>query len=194
MPTAVSPDEVKPFATAAAFERWLARNHAKSQGIWLRIYKKGAGKKTVTYAEALDVALCYGWIDGLKKSYDAESWIQRFTPRRARSVWSRINTGHAARLISAGRMQPAGLAQVEAAKRDGRWDSAYASPRDTTVPDDFLRALDRNKKAAATFETLSKANRFAIAYRLRDAKRPETRERRLKQFIEMLARGEKLYP
>jgi uncharacterized protein YdeI (YjbR/CyaY-like superfamily) len=186
--------EVIAFVSQNEFHEWLDKNHADSNGIWMRIYKKGSDEPTVTYAEALDEALCYGWIDGQKKSYDDASWIQKFTPRRPRSQWSKINTGHVERLTKEGRMKPAGIDQVKLAKKDGRWDKAYSSQRDMPVPDDFLAELDKNDKAKAFFESLNKANRYAIAYRLHDAKRPETRARRMTQFLDMMAKGEKLYP
>ena len=184
---------IKEFATAGRLEAWLAKHHARSDGIWLRMRKKGAAKTSVNYSDALDAALCYGWIDGQVKSLDAESYIQRFTPRRARSRWSKLNVDRIARLTKAGRMQPAGIAQVDAAKRDGRWDAAYAPPSERTVPDDFQKALNKNRKAKAFFATLDRRNIYAISYQLDDAKRPETRERRITQFVERLARGEKLY-
>jgi uncharacterized protein YdeI (YjbR/CyaY-like superfamily) len=172
----------------------LARKPAGSTGVWLRIYKKASGTASVTYAEALDVALCHGWIDSQKRPKDALSWLQRFGPRRARSGWSRINTRHAERLIEAGEMKPAGLREVEAAKADGRWQRAYDSPGAATVPADFLQELSRNKKAKAFFEGLNKANTYAIAYRLQTAKKPETREKRMKSILAMMARGEKFHP
>ena len=159
-------------------------------GIWLRIFKKDSGKATVTYAEALDQALCFGWIDGQKKSHDEFSFIQRFTPRRPRSSWSKINTQHVARLTKAGQMMPAGLAAVRAAKTDGRWQAAYDSHRTAAPPADFLRALNRDRKAKSFFETLNRANVYAIVYRLQTAKRPETRERRLQTILGMMRRGE----
>lgn len=181
------------FPDAAAFTEWLHRHHAGHPGIWLRIYKKASGQPTVTYAEALDVALCYGWIDGQKQKGDDQSWLQKFTRRGPRSVWSKINTGHAERLIREGRMQPAGHAAIEAAKADGRWDQAYHPSSSAEVPEDFLQALARYPKAKAFFETLSKANRYAVIYRLQSAKRPETRARRLQDFIERMRRGEKFH-
>lgn len=184
---------IRAFKTQKDFHQWLASHHASAEGLWVRIYKKDSGKATVTYAEALDEALCYGWIDGLKKSYDADSWIQRFTPRRARSVWSKINTQHIARLTKEGRMKAAGLAQVEAAKADGRWKAAYDSGRNATVPADFLRALRKDKKALAFFESLNAANRYAIIYRLQTAKKPETRSRRMEMILTMMAKGEKFH-
>ncbi len=191
--TKMDEEEVIAFKSEKAFESWLAKNHAKVSGIWLRIYKRASGEKTVTYAEALDVALCYGWIDGLKRSYDEASFIQRFTPRRAKSVWSRLNIGHVERLAIDGRMKPTGLAVVEAAKSDGRWDKAYDSPKNVKIPDDFLLQLRKNSKAYEFFETLNRVNKYAIAYRLGSAKRPETRERRMKLFLEMMAKGQRIW-
>jgi uncharacterized protein YdeI (YjbR/CyaY-like superfamily) len=181
------------FASPRAWEAWLARHHADSDGIWLRIYKKGSGQKLVTYAEALDSALCYGWIDSQKRPKDAVSWLQRFGPRRARSKWSRINTRHAERLSKAGRMKPAGRREMEAARKDGRWAKAYDSPSASTIPPDLLKALARNAKAKAFFGTLNRANLYAIAYRLQTAKRPETREKRLQMILAMLGRGERFH-
>jgi uncharacterized protein YdeI (YjbR/CyaY-like superfamily) len=186
--------EVRPFKTQAAFASWLAKNHAKTDGVWIKYYKKGSGKPTITYAEALDVALCYGWIDGQRKSLDAESYLQLYTPRRKRSLWSKINKGHVARLIESGRMQSAGLAEVERAKADGRWDQAYGNARDIEMPKDFLRALAKDKQAKAFFESLNRANHYAIAWRLATAKKPETRARRLATFLAMMAEGKALHP
>ncbi len=178
------------FATAATFSKWLAKHHTDHAGIWLRLYKKGSGKKAVTYAEALDEALCYGWIDGQKKSGDEEWWLQKFTRRGARSVWSKVNTGHIERLTKEGRMQAAGMAVVEAAKADGRWDNAYSSASTAEMPEDFLAALEKAPKAKAFYETLNKTNRYAFYFRIQSAKRPETREKRIKDFVAMLKRGE----
>jgi uncharacterized protein YdeI (YjbR/CyaY-like superfamily) len=178
------------FKSAADFRAWLAANHDTVDGLWLRLFKKDSGKPTITHAEAIDQALCFGWIDGQSKGYDQRSWIQRFTPRRARSSWSRINTQNVERLIKAGHMTRAGLAAVEAAKADGRWQAAYDSPGSAAPPDDFLRALARNKKALAFFKTLSRANVYAIVYRLQTAKKPQTRERRMQNILAMLRRGE----
>ncbi|MBZ0274082.1 YdeI/OmpD-associated family protein [bacterium] len=182
--------DILPFASAAAWEKWLAKHHAKAGGVWIRFYKKHTGTPTVTYAEALDVALCYGWIDGQLRRENDETYIQKFTPRRARSIWSKRNTEHVARLIDEGRMKPSGQARIDAAKADGRWDAAYESPANTEMPDDFLKAVARNKMAKATFDKLTRANRFAIAYRLQSARRPETRERRKKAMLDALAAGE----
>jgi uncharacterized protein YdeI (YjbR/CyaY-like superfamily) len=181
------------FKSSADFRCWLEQNHATADGIWLRIFKNGSGEKSITYAEALDECLCFGWIDGQKQPGDECSWLQRITPRRARSAWSNANTQHVERLIKTGRMTRAGLAAVEAAKADGRWQAAYESPRNASPPEDFLKAMRKDKKVKAFFETLNKANVYAIVYRLRTAKKPETRERRMKMILEILARGEKLH-
>ena len=181
------------FASSREFRDWLAENHGSCDGILLRIYKKDSGIPTVTYAEALDQALCFGWIDGQKQPYDEQSWLQKFTPRRPKSRWSKNNTQHAERLIQSGEMTPAGLKEVEAAKADGRWNAAYDSFATATVPDDFLQELARNKKAKAFFETLNSANVYSITYRLQTAKKPETRAKRMQAIIEMLNRGEKFH-
>ena len=183
-------NEILSFRSSGEFHKWMAANHRRCDGIWLRIFKKDSGEPTVTYAEALDEALCHGWIDGLKQSHDELSWRQRFTPRRPKSGWSKINTRHAERLIKAGRMKTAGQAQIDAAKKDGRWASAYDSSSEATFPEDFLTAIRRNKKANAFFESLSRTNRYAIAYRLQTAKKPETRQRRMEAILAMLKRGE----
>lgn len=182
------------FASAEAWETWLAEQHAASPGVWLKLAKKGSETESVTYPEAVDVALCYGWIDGQTKRYDDAHWLQRFTPRRSRSKWSKINRGKVAALIEQGRMQPAGLVEVERAKADGRWDAAYEAPSNATVPADLQEALDGNAKALEFFATLNKTNRYAILHRIQDAKRPETRARRIASFVDMLAEHEKLYP
>jgi uncharacterized protein YdeI (YjbR/CyaY-like superfamily) len=183
-------NEVLGFRSHSEFRKWLAANHRKSSGIWLRIFKKDSGQPTVTYAEALDEALCFGWIDGQKQRHDDLSWRQRFTPRRTKSGWSKINTQHAERLIQAGRMKAAGHAAIDAARKDGRWSTAYDSSSKATVPEDFLAVLRKNKKAKVFFDSLSKANLYAIAYRLQTAKKPETRQRRMETILAMLARGE----
>ncbi|HTI70954.1 MAG TPA: YdeI/OmpD-associated family protein [Candidatus Limnocylindria bacterium] len=185
--------ETVSFVSLAEWEKWLDQNHQSSGGVWLRIFKKDSGQPTVTYAEAVDGALCYGWIDGLKQAHDEVSWRQRFTPRRPKSIWSKINTGHVERLISLGKMKPAGLAAIEDAKKDGRWHVAYDSPSKATIPDDFVKELARNKKAKAFFATLNKTNLYAIAWRLQTARKPETRKRRMDTILEMLARGEKIH-
>lgn len=178
------------FASAAAFEAWLEASHASSDGIWLEFAKKGSGVASVTYAEAVEVALCFGWIDGQVKRSDEDGFYrQRFTPRRARSRWSQINVERAEGLIAAGRMRPAGLAEVERAKADGRWADAYAPPSRMTVPDDLAAALAASPAAAAAFEGLSKSARYAILWQVGDAKRPETRARRIAKFVAELEAG-----
>jgi len=179
-----------PFESKKKFADWLAKNHDKSAGLWLKIAKKATGIPTVTYAEALDVALCYGWIDGQKGSFDDKYFLQKFTPRRAKSIWSKINVGHVERLIASGEMKPSGLKAVEAAKQDGRWDAAYASQKNIEVPDDFKSALNKNKKAKAFFESLTSSKRFSFLFRVTTAKKAETREKRIREFVEMLAKGE----
>jgi len=183
-------NETLRFRSSAEFRKWLSANHRKSEGIWLRIFKKDSREPTVTYAEALDEALCFGWIDGQKQRGDDASWLQRFTPRRSKSGWSKLNTQHAERLINAGRMKPAGQAEIDAAKKDGRWKAAYDSPSKAALPKDFLAALEKSKKAKTFFESLNKANRYAIAYRLQTAKKPETRQRRMEMILAMLRKGE----
>jgi uncharacterized protein YdeI (YjbR/CyaY-like superfamily) len=173
---------------------WLDENHASSPGIWLQIAKKSSQMQSVTYEEALEAALCYGWIDGQKKSYDDSSWLQKFTPRGPKSIWSKINRDKAEVLIRSGQMKPAGLAAVESARQDGRWEAAYDSQRTSTLPNDFQDALDKNPEARAFFATLNSANRYAILFRIQTAKKAETRARRIQQFIHMLENHEKLYP
>jgi len=187
-------DQVLHFDDAAAWQRWLEKSHASSGGVWLRIAKQGAQQPSVSHPEALEVALCYGWIDALKRNDGAHHWLQRFTPRAARSIWSKVNRDKVEALISAGRMKPAGQREIDRARADGRWDAAYDSGRTSTVPPDLQAAFDASPKAAAFFATLDSTNRYAVLFRLQTAKRPETRERRLRQFVEMLARGEKLHP
>ncbi len=185
--------EMLSFPTSIEFRNWLKKNHKESSGIWLRIWKMNAGMPTVTYAEALDEALCFGWIDSQKKPYDDRSWLQKFTPRKPGSSWSKKNTEHAERLIKAKKMTLSGVKEIKAAKSDGRWKSAYDSFSESKVPDDFLKALAKNKKAKAFFETLNKTNLYSISYRLQTAKKTETREKRIKAIIEMLANGEKFH-
>ena len=175
------------FRDQRAWGVWLDRNHPVSDGVWLKFAKKGSDVTTVTYAEAVEEALCYGWIDGQVARHDETYYLQRFTPRRRGSRWSQINREKAERLIAQERMKPAGLAQVEAAQGDGRWDAAYPSPSRATVPDDLQRALDANPAAKAFFETLTGSRRYAILYRVEDAKRPETRARRIAEYVKMLA-------
>ena len=181
------------FKDAAAFAGWLAANHTNPTGVWLQMYKKGTGIESITYAGALDVALCYGWIDGQKKGYDAESWIQKFTPRRAKSIWSKRNIEHTERLINEQKMKPQGIKEIEAAKKDGRWHRAYDSPGKMAVPEDFLVKLRKFKRATAFFEGLNKANKYAIVWRLQTAVKPETRAKRLALILDMLKRGEKFH-
>jgi len=193
-PRADRPTPTLSFATRQAFRSWLEREHARTGGLLLHLYKKDSGIPSINYAQALDQALCFGWIDGQKLPKDAQSWLQRFTPRRARSKWSKRNTEHVARLVAAGEMTPAGLREVEAAKADGRWDAAYDSPANIQVPPEFLKALARNARAKAFFATISRTNHYSIAYRLHDAKRPETRLKRIEMIIAMLARGKTFHP
>ncbi|MCJ9430166.1 YdeI/OmpD-associated family protein [Kordiimonas marina] len=181
------------FKTAAAWRQWLTKHHAASAGIWVRIFKKHTNTETVSYAEALDEALCFGWIDGQKAKYDDESWLQKFTPRRPKSVWSKRNREHVERLVKEHRMTPAGLAEVEAAKKDGRWDSAYDAASTMEVPEDFITELKEDETAYAFFKTLNKANTYSIAWRLQTAKKPETRQRRKTQLLELLKAGKKLH-
>jgi uncharacterized protein YdeI (YjbR/CyaY-like superfamily) len=184
---------VLPFAAPVELGEWLGEHHADSEGIWLKIAKKGAGVESVTYAEALEQALRFGWIDSQKRGHDERFFLQRFTPRRPRGRWSKINREKAEALIAAGEMEPAGLAEVEAARADGRWEAAYEGARTATVPDDLRRELEASPEAAASFAALDGANRYAILYRLGEAKKPETRERRLRKFVAMLERGEKIH-
>jgi uncharacterized protein YdeI (YjbR/CyaY-like superfamily) len=177
-----------------AWESWLAEHHASSPGVWLKIAKKGSGTPGLSYPEALEIALCFGWIDGQKGGLDEAHWLQRFTPRKPGSRWSKINTEKAAELIEAGRMRPAGIREVELAREDGRWDAAYAGQRAMTVPDDLESALSADDAARAFFATLSSVNRYAILYRIGDAKRPETRARRIAKYVAMLAAGETIHP
>ena len=181
------------FKNAKAFESWLKKNHAKSDGLWLRIAKRGADEPSVTYPEAVEIALCWGWIDGQKKGLDDQHFLQRFTPRRARSIWSRINVDKVAALIEAGRMQAPGHAQVEAAKADGRWAKAYDGAKTSTVPDDLVAALAANPPAQAFFATINASNRYAVLWRIQTAVKPETRARRIAQLVDMLARGETVH-
>ena len=181
------------FASRGELEAWLEENHADSGGLWLKIAKKGSGVESVDYGEALELALCFGWIDSQKRGFDEEHFLQRFTPRRPRGRWSKINREKAEALESEGRLRPAGATEVAAAKEDGRWDAAYAGARSAEVPPDLQRELDADPRAAAFFAALDGANRYAIIYRLNDAKRPETRRRRLRKFVPMLEHGERLH-
>ncbi|MFE1433581.1 YdeI family protein [Streptomyces griseoaurantiacus] len=183
--------ETVTFASAEAFEAWLGENHAASPGIWLKLRKKDPGVVALDYAQALEVALCYGWIDGQKATFDDQWWLQRFTPRRPGSRWSKINRDKATALVEQGRMRPPGQAEIDRARADGRWAAAYDGARTATVPEDLAAALAAVPAAAAFFETLDRRNRYAVLYRVQDAKKAETRARRIEKFVEMLARGEK---
>ncbi len=182
------------FPSGDAFEEWLEQEHDRSDGLWVKIAKKGSGIATVSYGEALDVALCFGWIDGQKAAFDETHWLQRFTPRRARSRWSKINCDRVAELAELGLVRPAGLREIERARADGRWDAAYESQRTATVPDDLRVALDASPAAAEFFATLDSRNRYAVLHRVGDAKKPETRARRIEKFVAMLAEQQKIYP
>jgi uncharacterized protein YdeI (YjbR/CyaY-like superfamily) len=186
--------ETVAFESAEAFQAWLGENHAVSPGVWLKLRKKGSGVVALDYAQALDVALCYGWIDGQKAAFDDQWWLQRFTPRKPRSKWSKVNQDKVAVLTEQGRMHPAGQAEVDRAKADGRWEAAYDGARTATVPDDLAAALTADQAAAEFFETLDRQNRYAILYRVQEAKKAETRARRIEKYVAMLAKGEKLHP
>jgi uncharacterized protein YdeI (YjbR/CyaY-like superfamily) len=195
----IVPDEkkIRSFRTAVAFERWLSKNHDRETEIWLRVYKKGSGVISVTTAEALDIALCWGWIDAIRKSFDEESFLQRYTPRGRKSLWSQINRDHVARLTAAGRMTPHGQRQVDAAVADGRWDRAYAPIRSASVesiPEDLRTAIDRNPRARQKFKTLGKMNLFVLAFRTNNMKTAAGRERKIAELVAMLARGETIVP
>jgi uncharacterized protein YdeI (YjbR/CyaY-like superfamily) len=190
----VDPKSIRAFANDAAFERWLERNHDRATEVFIRIYKKASGKKSVTHQSALDVALCWGWIDAIRKPYDEESFLQRFTPRGRKSRWSVLNRKHVDRLIAEGRMTPHGLKEIEAAKADGRWDAAYAPASQMSVPKDLLAAIEAEPKALATFKTLNKVNLYALAYRTETLKTPAGRAKRIRDFVEKLKRGETPHP
>lgn len=195
----VVPDtkKIKAFRTEADFERWLSKHHDRETEIWVRIYKKASGVRTVTAPQALDVALCWGWIDGIRKSYDDESFLQRYSPRRAKSIWSQVNRDNVARLVKAGRMTPHGLRQVEAAKADGRWDAAYApirSASEANIPADLRAAIEANAKALRTYRTLGKMNLFALAFRTNNMKTAAGRARKIAELVNMLERGETIVP
>jgi uncharacterized protein YdeI (YjbR/CyaY-like superfamily) len=182
------------FDDQQAWATWLHANHTTSSGLWIQLARRASSTRSISYAEAVEIALCYGWIDGQTKSHDETTWLQKFTPRRRGSIWSKINREKAEKLMSTGRMQPAGLAEVNRAKEDGRWDAAYDSARAATVPEDFQAALKSSPPASAFFRTLNSRNRFAILFRIQTAKRPATRARRIEQFIRMLENHDKLYP
>ena len=188
------PTKIKSFRTEAAFAAWMKANHARETEIWLKIHKKGSGLATVTSAQAVDVALCWGWIDGIRKSLDDQSFLQRYTPRRARSIWSQINRNHVARLTAAGRMTPHGQRQVDAARADGRWAAAYAPIRSATIPDDLRAAIEANPRARQTFRTLGRMNLFALAFRTNNMKTPAGRAKKIEALVAMLARGETIVP
>jgi uncharacterized protein YdeI (YjbR/CyaY-like superfamily) len=187
-------DAIRAFATKKAWAKWLDANHAKATGIWIKLPKQGVDLASVSRKEALDLALCYGWIDATARRVDDEYWVQRFTPRRPRSTWSKINCTRVEELIAAGEMQPSGLREIERAKADGRWEAAYSGPRAVTVPDDLQRALAKHKGARDFFASLDSRNRYAILHRLEIAGKPETRARRLEKFVEMLRKKERIYP
>jgi uncharacterized protein YdeI (YjbR/CyaY-like superfamily) len=182
------------FVSRDAWEAWLAENHEISTGLWVKLAKKGTGIETVSYSEALEVALCYGWIDGQARKLDDEYWLQRFTPRTPRSRWSKINRDKAIDLIDRGEMQPAGFRQIAQAKTDGRWDAAYEAQSTATVPNDLRRELEKNRRAREFFSTLDSRNRYAILHRIQDAKKPDTRARRIEKYVAMLGEGRKIYP
>ena len=187
-------DPTLSFAAQENWAAWLEKNHATSSGVWLRLAKAAAKESTVTYMQAIEVALCYGWIDGQKKPDNEQYWLQRFTPRTSKSIWSKINKEKAIALIDAGSMQHAGMQEVERARKDGRWEAAYASAKNATVPEDLQAALDANSKAKAFFATLNSQNRYAILFRIQNVKKAETRAKKISTYIEMLAKGEKLHP
>jgi uncharacterized protein YdeI (YjbR/CyaY-like superfamily) len=196
-PVVPDPRTIKSFRTAAAFEAWLAKNHNRETEVWLKVHKKSSGLASVTCAEALEVVLCWGWIDGLRKSFDERSFLQRYSPRKPKSVWSQINRDHIARLAATGRMTPHGQRQVDAAKADGRWDAAYAPIRSAsadTIPADLRTAFEASARALKTFRTLGRQNLFALAFRTNSMKTPAGRARRIAALVAMLARGETIVP
>ena len=196
-PVVPDPHTIKRFRTEAAFEAWMRTHHARETEVWVRIYKKGSGVASITNAEALDVALCWGWIDGIRKSLDEESFLQRYSPRGAKSIWSQINREHVARLTAAGRMTPSGQQQVDAARADGRWDAAYAPMRSAskdTLPDDLRAAIEASPRARKTFRTLSRANLFALTFRTNNMKTPAGRAKKIATLVAMLERGETIIP
>lgn len=195
----MTPDakRMKSFASVKALETWMRANHAKAPELWLKVHKKDSGRKSVTCAQALDVMLCWGWIDGIRKGFDEQSFLQRYTPRRAKSIWSQVNRENVARLVEAGRMQPPGQQQIDLAKKDGRWDAAYAPIRATSadnLPPDLMRAIKANRNALALFKQLSRQNLFALAFRTNNMKTPEGRARKIATLVDMLARGEAVVP
>jgi uncharacterized protein YdeI (YjbR/CyaY-like superfamily) len=196
-PIVPNPKKIRSFRSEADFETWLARNHARETELWLKIHKKDSGMLSVTHARALDVALCWGWIDGIRKAFDERSFLQRFTPRRPKSVWSQINRDHIARLTAAGRMTPHGQRQVDAARSDGRWDAAYAPIRTATeagIPRDLRAAIGASPRARKTFRTLGRTNLFALAFRTNNMKTPAGRARKIAALVAMLERGDTIVP
>jgi uncharacterized protein YdeI (YjbR/CyaY-like superfamily) len=186
--------EILAVESQAAWETWLDAHHGTSPGVWLKLIKKGSTRSGPTYAEAVEIGLCFGWIDGQGNRYDDDHWLQRFTPRTRRSRWSKINRDKAVGLIESGKMRAAGLAQVERARADGRWDAAYDAPSSATVPDDLRQALAKNPRAEAFFASLDSGNRYAVVYRIQDAKKPETRARRIEKYVAMLGEGQRIHP
>ncbi|KEO82804.1 YdeI/OmpD-associated family protein [Tumebacillus flagellatus] len=182
------------FATQSDWELWLESHHEQPKGVWLKLAKKDSPLTTLSYSEALEEALCYGWIDGQKKAFDADAWLQKFTPRRPKSVWSKVNVEKVAQLLSSGLMKPSGIKEVNAAKEDGRWDAAYESQRNFTIPEDFQTELAKNDRARAFFESLNRQNQYSFCHRIQTAKKAETRQARIDKFIEMLNSNQKLYP
>jgi uncharacterized protein YdeI (YjbR/CyaY-like superfamily) len=190
----VDPARTRAFASVADFERWLGQNHDREPELWLKLHKKTSGLPSISYTEAVQVALCWGWIDGLRKAFDEQSFVQRFTPRRSKSVWSQINREHVARLVSEGRMQPSGRVHVEAAKADGRWQAAYAPSSTLVLPRDLISAIESDPKALNTFERLNKQNRYALGFRVNNLRTAAGRSRAIEKFVQMLARGETIHP
>lgn len=186
-------DPIRLFATPAAWEEWLKKNHRTAPGLWLRLAKKGSGLRSVTYAEALETALCYGWIDGQKRGQSEQAWLQRFLRRSAKSIWSKINREKALALIASERMKSAGMEAIDAAKKNGTWETAYDSPKSAKVPDDFRAALDASSRAREFFHNLDGANRYAVLFRIQTVKKVETRARKIREFVEMLERGERIH-
>jgi uncharacterized protein YdeI (YjbR/CyaY-like superfamily) len=185
--------ETLSFKTQKEFRKWLEKNFNKTDGIWLQFFKKGSDEESINHDEALDEALCFGWIDGQLKKFDDKSWLQKFTPRRAKSIWSKRNIERAEQLTSLGKMKPAGLKEISSAKNDGRWETGYDSPGNMKIPEDFLNELSKDKKAFKFFESLNRANKYAVAYRLQTAKKEETRMKRMEKIISMLSKGEKFH-
>lgn len=193
-PVVVDPAKVRTFVSAAAFEKWLRTHHVKADEIWIKIHKKGSGLKSITALEAIDVCLCWGWIDAIRKGFDDQSFLQRYTPRGRKSIWSQVNCANVERLIAAGRMQPSGLAQVEAARADGRWDRAYGAGRKLETPPELVAAIEAEPAALSTYRGLTEQNRYALAFRVHNLKTEAGRQKRIAAFVEMLSRGETIYP